>query len=346
MNFTLIFGGISFEHEISIVTAITIKKILEKTNRLSFIFIDSKRDLYLIPSDKMKSSTFSSREYKKEKKLAIGNGGFSYSTLLGSKKIDSGVVINLVHGGDGEDGKLASVFEFFNISFIGPRLEASVISFNKLFTKNYSKEVGVEVFDYQLLRKDDNLELDLPVILKPLRLGSSIGIAIVKNDSDLNYGKDTAFEYDDEVLVEPFVDGVKEYNLAGCKIGKEFIFSIIEEPTKEGHLDFDKKYLDFSRSSSVKEANIDSDLNIEMKEAFKKIYNTMFEGSLIRCDFFYANGKLLLNEINPIPGSLANYLFDDFVDVVTKLALSLPKTKNIAVNYDYIHSIQSAKGKS
>ncbi len=346
MTFTLLFGGISFEHEISIVTAITVKKLLEKNANLNFIFLDGKREFYLIPADKMKSTTFSKGEYKKEKKLSIGNGGFSYSTMFGTKEIDTGVVVNLVHGGDGEDGKLASMFDFFGIDFIGPRTEACAVSFNKLFTKHYAKDLGINVIDWELLREGESPKTALPVILKPLRLGSSIGIAIVEEDKDLDYGVDTAFEFDDEVLAEPFKKGIKEYNLAGCKIGDEFVFSIIEEPSKEGHLDFDKKYLDFSRSSSVAEADISDDLKVQMQEAFKKIYDPIFKGSIIRCDFFYDDGKLYLNEINPIPGSLANYLFDDFVGIISKVALSLPKKDRIEVSYKYINSIQSAKGKA
>ncbi|MCV6608125.1 MAG: D-alanine--D-alanine ligase, partial [Campylobacterales bacterium] len=177
MTLTLLFGGISYEHEISIVTAITLKKKLENLHNLNFIFVDKARDLYQISGEKMKSKTFSSGDYKKEKKMNMERGGFSSSSMFGSKKIEAGVVINLVHGGDGEDGKLASMLEFFDIPFIGPRTEASVMSFNKLFTKNYAQNIGVDVLDYELLKEGEDLKMSLPVILKPLRLGSSIGIA-------------------------------------------------------------------------------------------------------------------------------------------------------------------------
>ena len=71
----------------------------------------------------------------------------------------------------------------------------------------------------------------------------------------------------------------------------------------------------------------------------------MFEGALIRCDFFVVDGEVLLNEINPIPGSMANYLFEDFPASIKALADSLPNTKRAKVTYDYIHSISQAKGK-
>ncbi len=108
-----------------------------------------------------------------------------------------------------------------------------------------------------------------------------------------------AFEFDTQVLIEPFIEGINEYNLAGCKTDK-FELSIIEEPNKEEFLDFEKKYLDFSRDEKVASANVSSELKSKMEETFKRVYGTLFEGAIIRCDFFVQNGEVFLNEINPI----------------------------------------------
>jgi D-alanine-D-alanine ligase len=343
VKYAIIFGGESFEHEISIVSAIALKDVLKAD--LSFIFCDADREFYLIPPVKMKSKLFSSGEYRKESKLFLKNGGFYQKSFMKEKIVPIDVMINLVHGADGEDGKLASLFTFFKIPFIGPRIEASVLSFNKLYTKWYAKESGIKVLDYEVLQKGEySVQTPYPFIVKPLRLGSSIGVSIVREESELSYALDVAYEFDDAVLIEPFIEGVKEYNLAGCKAG-DFIFSIVEEPHKEEFLDFDKKYLDFSRTKQVLEADIDESLKERLHEAFQKIYNSCFEGALIRCDFFVIDGEIYLNEINPIPGSYANYLFEDFTGVITKLSNHLPKEKKIAVEYTYIHSIQKAKGK-
>jgi D-alanine-D-alanine ligase len=104
--------------------------------------------------------------------------------------------------------------------------------------------------------------------------------------------------------------------------------------------------MDFARDSRVMEADIDEALRETIRESFKKVYDPLFAGSLIRCDFFVVEGKVLLNEINPIPGSMANYLFEDFEGIVTRLVNYLPKERTIAIDYRYIHSIQKAKGKS
>jgi len=343
VKYAVIFGALSYEHEISIVSAIALKDVL-KSDPL-YIFCDKNREFYLIPLDQMKSKLFSSGDYVKNSKLTLKNGGFYQKSLLIEKKINFDILINLVHGGDGEDGKLASMFSFYHIPFIGPRTEASVLSFNKLYTKWYAKEIGVKTLPYRVLKKGQyDLDLDFPVIIKPLRLGSSIGVSIVKEADELEYALDVAYEFDDEVLIEPFIDGVKEYNLAGCK-GGDFIFSIVEEPHKEAFLDFDKKYLDFSRTKQVLEAEVDEKLREQLKDNFIKIYDKIFEGALIRCDFFVIDDIVYLNEINPIPGSYSNYLFKDFNVVFNTLATHLPVQKHIPISYAYIHSIQKAKGK-
>lgn len=346
MNIAILFGGSSYEHEISIVSAITMKKVLKKS-KLTYIFVDSNREFYLIDADKINSKLFSSGEYKKSKKLTLKQGGFFQEGMLKSKQIPLDVVLNLIHGRDGEDGKIASLMSFFHIPFISPRLEASVLSYNKLYTKFLAQSLGVKTVPYEHLRKTDDrkIKTPLPAIIKPVRLGSSIGVSIVKDSSELEYALDVAFEFDTDVIIEPFIEGVKEYNQAGCYTDR-WELSIVEEPQKEEFLDFEKKYMDFSRDSQVLAAQISPKLKEKIQDTFKIIYEPLFKGSIIRCDFFVVNDEIMLNEINPIPGSMANYLFEDFEAMIWRLAKHLPKESDIVISYDYIHSIQHAKGKA
>lgn len=349
MNISIIFGGISYEHEISIVSAITMAQKLGKNIKIKyFIFLDSNHNFYLIESNNMKSKYFSTLSYKQAKKIEIGEGGFYEAGFFGKKKIlNTGLLLNLIHGGDGEDGVLSSLFDFYKIAYIGPRLEASVLSYNKRLTKLYAKECGVETLPYYVLKRNEecNIPFELPYIIKPTCLGSSIGVYVVEDSTKLSYGLDCAFEFSDEVIIEPFKRGIKEYNLAGAKINEGFILSLIEEPVKKDLLGFEDKYLDFSRTEEIKNAEITESLTKNLHEEFKKIYNTTFDGALIRCDFFVDNNKIYLNEINPIPGSMANYLFTDFESVIEKIATSLPRKHVININYQYISKIQHAKGK-
>ncbi|MDR1977077.1 MAG: D-alanine--D-alanine ligase [Campylobacteraceae bacterium] len=345
MKLAIVFGGESFEHEISIVSAIALKKVV--FSELLYIFCDKNRDFYLIPTELINSKRFSSGKYLSDAKLTLKQGGFYYKKLFKEEKVNFDCAINIIHGGDGEDGKIAALFDFFGVPYIGPNIEASVLSYNKFFTKLYAKAVGVKTLDYEVVNKNNkNISLPLPVIIKPLRLGSSIGVSVVKEQKELEYALDVAFEFDDEVLVEPFIENVAEYNIAGCKIGGTIRYSIIEEPQKELILDFDKKYLDFSRTAKVYEARLTEIRHEEIRKNFKLIYEPLFEGAIIRCDFFLIKNSIYLNEINPNPGSLANYLFEEFNSLVQDLARNLPKRRKIAVEYKYINSIQSAKGKA
>ena len=345
MRLSILFGGASFEHEISIVSAITLKEKLSSFD-LSFIFCDTNHDFYLVDSSKMKATTFSKGEYKKMPQLFLQNNAFIQKGMFGSTKHNN-IVLNLIHGADGEDGSIAALLDFFSIKYIGPRIDASVFSYDKRYTKWLCEARGVKSVAHVELSKNqhNNVDLKYPVIVKPSRLGSSIGVSIVKDESNLDYALDSAFEFDNSVIVEPFIEGVKEYNLAGFFANGKINFSIVEEPQKEEFLDFEKKYMDFSRSESASKAEISDELIAKLKQNFTKVYTNLFEGSLIRCDFFVVDGEVLLNEINPIPGSMANYLFDDFSASLELLANNIENKKKIKINYDYIHSINQAKGK-
>ena len=343
MKFLIIFGGSSFEHEISIVSAITLKDKIKK-HSLKFLFVDSERNFYLIDKENMKSKYFSTKEYKKALKVEITKGGFKYKRGIFKKEefVDFDVAINLIHGRDGEDGKVPSMLEFFNIKAITPNVEASVISYNKILTKMYAKEKNINVIDYEVITSPKS-KFNFPIIVKPARLGSSIGVSIARNKDEFEYAFDVAKEFDDLIIVEPFIEGVEEYNIAGCFAG-EWILSKVEKVEKKEFLDFEKKYMDFSRKE-VKLDAIDKELEEKIKEAFRKIYDKEFLNALIRCDFFYKDERIYLNEINPIPGSLANYLFEDFDLVLEKLANNLVSEEKININYEYINKIQMAKGK-
>jgi D-alanine-D-alanine ligase len=345
LKLIILFGGASFEHEISIVSAITLKEKLSGFD-LTFIFCDQDHKFYLIDASMMRANTFSKGEHKKMPQLSITNGSFFQKNLFGTTQY-GGSVLNLIHGADGEDGTIASVLDFFSIKYIGPRVDASVFSYDKRYTKYLCMAKKIKTLEYEVVsvKEHKNITTDYPMIIKPSRLGSSIGVSVVKDESELDYALDVAFEFDKYAIVEPFIDGVKEYNLAGFMADGEMHFSIVEEPQKNELLDFEKKYMDFSRSEQVLKADISLELENKLKNTFTKVYKDLFEGALIRCDFFVVEGEVYLNEINPIPGSMANYLFEDFKSSLELLKNSLPTQKRAKVNYEYIHSISQAKGK-
>ena len=92
----------------------------------------------------MRANFFSSQKYKKCKKLYLRHGGFVTHGIFGVKEISVDCYINLIHGCDGEDGKIAGMFEFYSLKFISPRLEASVMSYSKVLTKLVALKCGVK----------------------------------------------------------------------------------------------------------------------------------------------------------------------------------------------------------
>ncbi|MEO1941952.1 MAG: D-alanine--D-alanine ligase, partial [Campylobacterales bacterium] len=294
----------------------------------------------------MRSNYFSSGTYKKGRRVELRRGGFFQVGILGNRrKLPGDVVINLIHGRDGEDGKIPGMLAFYQIPTITPPIEGAVISYNKRLTKYYAVGIGVPVLEWQLVEPEEPTPpFPFPVIIKPARLGSSIGVSVARNLEEYRYGLDVAREFDREIIVEPFIPGVEEYNLAGCWTQNGWLFSRVEQVQKGEFLDYNQKYLEFSRREEVK-TPVPAEVEEQLKGAFKKIYSNLFEGALIRCDFFRIDGKIYLNEINPIPGSLAHYLFDDFEQVLEQLAGSLKREPKIEIEYRYINQIQKIKGK-
>ncbi len=345
MELAILFGGASFEHEISIISAVTLKEKLTGFD-LHYIFCDQDHHFYLIDADKMNAKLFASGEYKKMPELTLAMAGLSYKKRFSTVTL-SMPILNLIHGADGEDGTIAAMLDFYKIAYIGPRPAASVLSYDKRYTKWLAESLGVKTVAYEMLSAKEvrDITTPLPFIIKPARLGSSIGVSVVRDENEIDYALDVAFEFDESVIIEPFIEGVKEFNLAGYRGNDGIVFSIVEEPQKNEFLDFEKKYLDFSRTASVNEADLDELVVNRMRHAFERVYKGLFEGALIRCDFFLINDEVYLNEVNPVPGSMANYLFVDFNKAIGELLKHLPLKKMPRVDYRYIHSINAAKGK-
>jgi len=342
MTIGIIFGGKSYEHEISIVSAIVLSKTLNKD--LKFIFLSLEEKFYLIEQKDLKAINFSSEKYKKSKELFINKKGFSYKKIFGDININCDMFINLIHGAYGEEGIASAFLDFYKLNYIGPRIDACALSYNKYITKIYANSINIKTLDYEIINKQNiSTKLSFPIIIKPCRGGSSLGVNIANNQSELEYYAKEAFEYDDDVIIEPYIENIKEYNLAGCYTTK-MNYSNIEEPEKGDILDFDKKYMDFNRDKKLSLPKIPQKLANNMQTAFLNIYGTIFKGAIIRCDFFVINDEVYLNEINPIPGSMAHYLFDDFNTIIDDMFFALIKKRDIQIDYNYINNINKAKG--
>lgn len=329
INCVVVFGGESCEHDVSIVTGV---QVISKLNAYLYniipIYIDkngvwwtgeSLKDIDNFPDNlgKLKRVGF----------VAGDNRIF----IEKSKKYISDVEVDLaflcLHGKNGEDGSVASVFELSKISYTSAGLMASSLCLDKSIFKIFCKGANVNVvdgffvdwleFNEKLeLVKEKILEFGLPVILKPARQGSSVGIEVCYDENAIISLLSAAFKYDDRVVVEKYVDIDKEINIALFDNKGTLVFSQTEEPKYDDEiLSFEDKYLRNADGFEGIGRVLPARVSVEMEEKIKNISGGLYRAlklfGVVRFDFILSkSGDLYVNEVNTIPGSMANYLFD------------------------------------
>lgn len=212
------------------------------------------------------------------------------------------VVYNVIHGAYGEDGRVQSILDFYNIPYTGSGMESSCMTFNKAISKDIMKANGILTMDYDTLRKTDNISDYVPrydkVVVKASRQGSSLGVYL----SDRNrVHKDIqkAFKFDDVVIVEELIEG-EEFTIT-VNEGKAYKPILLK--TDSEFYDFDAKYT-YSKgeTSYLFEYDIDSDIIREMKDSAEHIYNVFDCKGVARVDLILRDNNSYFLEINTIPG--------------------------------------------
>jgi D-alanine-D-alanine ligase len=203
---------------------------------------------------------------------------------------------------------------------------ASSVGMDKIVFKQVLRGLNISCVDsFDLLKSDyyDQNEVVIerieefgyPIIIKPSRQGSSIGINICRSKEDLIKSLENSFLYDERLLIEKFVDIKKEVNIAVFKHKEEYVCSQTEEPVYDSDiLGFDQKYQKnsdgFESIKRVSPANISEAQNDYIKEIAIKVYKTLDMYGVVRFDFIIdKEDNIFLNEVNTIPGSMANYLY-------------------------------------
>lgn len=288
----LFYGGRSYEHEISVLTAVQAGTFFPKEYELIPIYM--KDGKFFIKENFRKFSSY--LEKSRDKEVTLQDGGIRYKRKF--SKLECALVS--CHGGEGEDGTLSALLEFYNIPYTSANHFASGICMDKSLTKSLLREKGFPVVD--------EWNGEFPAIVKPCVLGSSIGISISNNDEELSKAEECAKIFGD-YIIEPFLKDSIELNCAAVRSNGNVIVSQIERPLyKSTFLDFDNKYKSGDREIP---AQIDSILAKEISNTTKAIYEELSLFGVVRIDYLYHNGKLYVNEINTIPGSFAYYLFSD-----------------------------------
>lgn len=341
----VIFGGKSVEHEISILSAIQVIKAIDYSKYDCInIYIDKNNNFY-VGNDFDNVDTFKKDNFKKREVIFVKHG--KNQVYLKAKKgflsrrfkepIDC--IVSVVHGLGVEDGSLAGFFKMLDVPYTASDILAASVGQDKVIMKQVFKSDKIPILPFTYFTDNEWINhhkeclmkvnrLGFPVIVKPSRLGSSIGIKIANNIEELKEALDVAFKYDNRVVIEKSLVNFREFNCSILGNYEEYLISEIEEVIVNNHfLSFDDKYINdkLSTTRRIIPAEIPELLAQEIKELCLKITKLLLNKGVSRVDFLYCleKDKLYVNELNTIPGSLSFYLFEgldiDFKDLINKL---------------------------
>lgn len=334
LNIGVIFGGNSLEHELSILTAIQAMDNIDKekyevvpiyiTKNLTMFtggmlrYIDSYKDFNLI------------RKYAKKVNLVNKDGKFILQTtgLIKREYREIHLAFPMVHGKNAEDGSIVGYLETLGIPYVGSDIFTSSLCQDKIFTKEVLLTKGLPVtdyvdfmdYDYKLDKERIFKEIDklsYPLIVKPARLGSSIGIEIVNRKEELESSIEKVMQRDDRILIEEYIENRREFNMAVLASKGKLIGSVIEEIEKDGVCDYyDKYHKDDDSDDTFKRiypADISKALTEEIEKTSKEVYKILSLVGVARIDYIYdnKNKKLYVNEVNTVPNFFSHHLFED-----------------------------------
>ena len=392
----VIFGGESVEHEVSIISAI---QAMEHMNQDKYdiypIYISKDRTWYagkmLMDIDVFKNFD-DLKKYAKKVTMVKKNDKFYLQKVNGILRrdiTDIDIVFPIVHGNNVEDGSIQGYLDTIGIPYVGSKVLGSALGQDKVVMKQVFKSVDLPIVDYTWFydyeyneNKSEILDkikkLSYPVVVKPATLGSSVGINFVKDEASLYAAIEEAIKYDKKIIVEKAVENLVEVNCSVLGSYNHQSVSALEEVMSDNNLlTYQDKYIGGSKgklkggikgigskgmasASRIIPARISEDLEKEIKDLSKKVFNALNLSGLCRIDYLIdrKNNKVYVNEPNTIPGSLAFYLwepigknYEQLLDDMINLAIKdyknrLKKTysfdTNILSNYN---GIKGSKGK-
>lgn len=330
-----LFGGVSAEHEVSVVTGLQALEHVDRERYAPYVVYITKTGEWRGYGDLPTRRAFKTT---KSRPLTLGKdaeGGFVREVGVFGTTIRPHAAYLAFHGGTGESGPVQGVMEALDIPYTSTTLEGSAITMNKSLAKEVLAAYQLPVTPGISLRRETILAdsavaaasvtatVALPVIIKPSHLGSSIGINIAKTNIELEKFLLEAAHLDTEVVVEMLVPSFKEYNCAVRMIDGTIETSAIECPVaKDEILSFADKYQRGGGKKSGKQsgmaslqrelpAHISAELKTRIEETAKAAFTACRCKGMVRIDFMVTpDGTLYITEINPIPGSMAFYLWE------------------------------------
>lgn len=337
MNVLLVFGGNSYEHDVSIITGCVVNNLLKDKYNIFPVYINKYNELYYYKDVDVEDF----RNNKKGIKSSFVKKGIK--TKFVNYKMD--IAIIAMHGLNGEDGMIKGILDFYDIPSIGSNLISSAVNMDKYFSYCVLNENKINVVKSTFITKEKiEHNIEYPVILKPARLGSSIGIKICMDEDEYLDKVFECLKYDKKIVVQEYLEDITELNISLYKNKFDIVCSNIEVVDKHDEIySYEDKY---SKSKIQKRVYLEDDsLSSLIKEMSINTYNILELDGIVRIDYILHNDQIYLNEVNSIPGSLSYYLYDtEFSEIIKELIskefFELMKKHNLVFDstilfYDY-----------
>ena len=383
-NIGVFFGSGSTEHDISIITAqMVIGGLKGLEYQVTPVYI-TKAGKWMLGEDLGNLKLFAdpNKKVEDEKKYyeyyldmqeSVGKMVFKRKGFAG-RLITIDLAFPALHGTYGEDGTIQGMFEMLGVPYVGCGVPASAVSMDKALTKIVMKDAGVPTTKFLYFQNEDwksdksqvtshiTSTLKFPVFVKPVHLGSSIGIGKVKagDIKDLENKIEVALHYDDKVLVEEGVENLMDVTC--CIIGNAKLrASLLQESVFNNDLfNFNDKYISDGGSQTGKATNnlviparLDEPTTSAIQNCAKQVYKALGCSGIARVDFLYnkQTKQFFANEVNPLPGTLYHHLWKasglelgDLLKELIKLAEEKYKQKR-EITFTFESSVLTNLGK-
>ena len=368
-NIAVIYGCRSVEHEVSIISAVQAMRSIDR-NKYDVIpiYVSKKGEMYT--GDML----FEIEVYSELDKLfesasricLLREGGNVVARSLDNtffkkkKDIRIDVAFPIVHGTNCEDGTVAGLLEYLDLPYVGCDILSAAVGMDKVVFKNVLASKGLPVLDCVSFRAREYAqdkervlgeiknEIGFPLIIKPVNLGSSVGISKVNNEDELEQAIALAVSFSEKVLAERAITNLREINCSVLGDPDECVASVCEEPFMHDEiLSYEDKYMSGgskksggSKGMASLSRKIPADISEEKADEIKRLACDIFRATgssgVVRIDFMLdtATDKVYANEINTIPGSLAFYLWEasglsytDMIDRLVEIAFRRQRTR-------------------
>ncbi len=339
----ILFGGKSDEYSVSLhSSAAIIDNVPEELFDVILIGItqEGKWLLYEGSTDKINADTW----HKEKLSPVLLNMGDDFKGFIKLnendntfEKIEIDCIFPVLHGRNGEDGTIQGLCQMTGIPFVGCDMTSSAVCMDKDFTHIICEAAGIKTAPYVAATNSSKLNIknlydevyekfSTPIFIKPANNGSSIGISKIRNYDEFERGIMEAFQFDNKVVIEKGIDGFE----IGCAVvgNEDLIIGEVDEiDTKNDFFDYVEKYSQHNSKIHCP-ARISDELKAEAKRTAEKTYRALGCKGLSRVDMFVTtDNKIILNEINTIPGltdlsrypSMLKKIGIEYKDLIVKL---------------------------